>query len=723
MLNRTKNRQLFLLRLLKIIIISIVCLNFVVPFFLQAESQAKIYDDTETPRSGILTLTNDQQQTTRSLVLKTDVNMVISGLTARVKVTQTFKNEQDQWVEGKYLFPLPDKAAVDHLTMKIGERLIVGEIQEKQQAKKTYQRAKISGKKASLVEQHRPNLFTNSVANIGPYETVEIIIEYQQDIIYHRDDGFSIRFPMTITPRYQPQNVIRESFDNNSLANDNFVPFNQGFINQVSEISMLFPITDEYQQQSLHNLVDINIRLNAGVDLQEIFSKSHNIYNDQKSESSFEISFAENNVKADHDFILNWKPVSSVKPRAAIFTERKSGDNYLSLMIMPPSMENIVTNDISREIIFVIDTSGSMGGESIRQARQALEFGLSTLSQEDTFNVVQFNSTTDKLFSNARFANQRNIQRAQSYVRGLKASGGTEMFSAIEASLDGRDDHSTLRQVIFLTDGAISNEAQLFKLIVERLGDSRLYTVGIGSAPNEFFMKKAARFGRGNFTFIADTTESSIKMEKLFESISRPQLTHIEVKWPDGIRSETWPNKIPDLYDGHPLWVKSKVSDLTGKVEISGRLNDTLWQSELSLNRQFLKTQSAKSDSHNKPKQQKGIAVLWAREKIAAIMNDAHHGVVNERQKSQIIETALEHHLVSRFTSLVAVDKTPSRLGQKLISQKVRSHLPKGSKLTKSPKTPIHYSSTGLDLDITARWSFYFFIFSLIILIAYRRIG
>lgn len=708
--NKIKSRQLIFAKLLKITIISIICLNILLPFLLKAAEQ-----NSEDPQSGVLWVSNQQQQRFAAIGLKTEVDMAITGLTARVKVTQLFKNDRDQWVEGKYLFPLPDNAAVDHLTIKIGERLIVGEIKEKQQAKKIYQEAKIAGKKASLVEQHRPNLFTNSVANIGPYETIEITIEYQQDVFYERNESFSIRFPMAITPRYQPKNIYRESFSATPSFNKNITSSNQGFISQVNQARILFPNLDEKHSTPSNNIVSINIQLDAGFALQELSSNSHKIHHQQKTESAYKINFAQQNVKADHDFILNWKPVASMQPRAALFSEQKSGQNYLSLMVMPPSVEYQNSDTINREIIFVIDTSGSMGGDSIRQARKALEFGLSTLSAQDRFNVIQFNSNTSQLFQSARLANPNNVRMAQSYVRHLEANGGTEMFSAIQASLDGISDHSTLRQVIFLTDGAISNEAQLFKVIEDRLGDSRLYTVGIGSAPNEFFMKKAARFGRGSFTFIKDIRQSSTKMEKLFDSISRPQLTHISIEWPDGIQSETWPDKFPDLYDGEPLWFKSKVSELSGQVRISGRLNDTLWQSDLSLDNSA---------------QQPGVAVLWAREKIAAIMNSAYHGAVNDHQKNQIIHTALEHHLVSRFTSLVAVDKTPSRLAEKLHQQKVASHLPKGSKhLVKSshankPKSPsIPFARTGLDLDITARWSISLFLFSLISLFLYRRLG
>ncbi len=679
------------------------------PFLLEASPN----NYSEAPKAGILYVENNQQERFTALSLNTDIKMQITGLTARVRVSQTFKNNHDQWMEGKYLFPLPDKAAVDHLTMKIGQRLIEGEIKEKQQAKKIYQAAKISGKKASLIEQQRPNLFTNSVANIGPYETIEVIIEYQQDIHYDRDQGFSIRFPMAITPRYQPNSVYRESFQASTAISQNLTKqhsdYNSsGFINQMSQVKMLFPTTDERQQSTNTNIANIQVTLDAGLPIETLLSPSHKISHQQKSESSYEIEFSNHKVYADRDFILNWKAYSSQQPRAAIFAERKFDENYLSIMIMPPSVDTPDSQLINRELIFVIDTSGSMGGDSIRQARNALQFGISTLSENDTFNIIQFNSSTSQLFQRARQASSNNIQMAQSYVNRLKANGGTEMYSAIEASLDGRSDHASLRQVIFLTDGAISNEAQLFESISNRLGDSRLYTVGIGSAPNSFFMKKAARFGRGSFTFISDISQSSIKMTQLFKSISRPQLTHINVQWPEGLQSEIWPNKIPDLYDGEPLWLKAKVTELAGKVQISGRLSDILWQSDLSL---------------TNPKQQGGVAVLWAREKIASIMNSAFHGVIDDKQKQQVIDTAIKHHLVSRFTSLVAVDKTPSRTAEQLHQENIRTRLPKGSKQPQPKVSSLHYANTGLDLDILFRWSGYLLIMSLISLFLFRRLS
>lgn len=714
MFTQSKN-NLYFSGILKVLILTIILINLLFTLTIKAKS----FDNVKDPRAGTLYLTNNQQERVTSLTLSTNVNMKITGLTARVKVTQTFKNDSDQWMEGKYLFPLPDNAAVDHLEIKIGERRIIGDIKEKNEAKKIYQRAKISGKKASLVEQVRANLFTNSVANIAPFDTVEVTIEYQQDISYDKNKGFSIRFPMTITERYIPKKILQESFKQ-VYIHDNSAN-NNGSLFKNDDVEWLLPqafenaasINENEEGSNLSNRVNLSISLNSGMALQRLTSPTHKILQKQKTESAYDVSFLNEIVKADHDFILNWLPVPSVKPRAALFTERKAGENYLSMMIMPPSVEqaSLFADDeygIAREIVFVIDTSGSMSGVSMRQAKKALSYGLSTLNTNDEFNIIQFDSVTQQLFSNSVQATSSNLQRAKNYIENLSADGGTEMVAAIEASLDGKK-HQLLRQVIFLTDGAIYNEAELFKLIEKKLGDSRLYTVGIGSAPNTFFMKKAARFGRGTFTFINDINHAQQKIEALFQIISKPQLTHIKVEWPDNISSEVWPNKIPDLYDGEPLWLKAKVSQLIGEVKLSGRLGQTLWQSTLDL---------------EQSSQQQGMAVLWAREKIASIMNDAYHGQVSEQQKQQIIDTAIEHHLVSQFTSLIAVDKTPSRIAEKLLSQRIKNMKPKGTQPAAKKATKnnlVQYANTGLDLDIELKQSLYLLMLSLFIFFIFRR--
>lgn len=638
--------------------------------------------------AGVLMLAASDGTTVNAPTVKTEVEMDISGLTARVKVVQFFENNSPDWVEGVYYFPLPEKSAVDSLAMMIGERVIEGEIKEKQVAKKLYQKAKISGVKASLVEQLRPNIFSNKVANIAPFESVKITIEYQQELAYLRQSGFAISFPMAITPRFTPEVIV----------NEHFQQLDNGFKSapsSLNKIDLAYKKDDEDNQ--IGNDVQIQVNLNAGMLLEGILSSSHKLQQTQLSDTRYAIRLAGNN-KADRDFHLNWKPVANTEPRAALFSQFYEGEQYISLMLMPPVFTEKVNYDssaevLSREVIFVLDTSGSMAGESIVQAKRALLSALDTLSIGDKFNIIEFNNDTHQLFSKARLNSPQNKREARQYIQSLNADGGTQMLPAMKAALNKTSDNNMIRQVIFLTDGAISNEAQLFHEIEKKLADSRLFTVGIGSAPNEFFMKRAAQYGRGKAIFISDVTQSQEKMEVLFEQISRPLLSHIKVNWPDNLEVEMWPQKIPDLFDGQPLWIKAKLkSDQqiidyndSKNLKVEGRLANQQWQSDLSF---------------AQGSQQKGIAKLWAREKIASIMNHSYHGQLKPEQRQAITQTALKHHLVSRFTSLVAIDKTPVRVAEKLYQKQVQQKRPKGS-----AKANLNYPKTAIDFTLGLWWS------------------
>jgi Ca-activated chloride channel family protein len=287
-----------------------------------------------------------------------------------------------------------------------------------------------------------------------------------------------------------------------------------------------------------------------------------------------------------------------------------------------------------------------MTGTSIEQARAALLLALSRLTPRDRFNVIQFNSVTDKLFDGAVAASPEAIQTAQKYVRALKAGGGTEMAPALDAALAASEDSSRLRQVIFLTDGSVGNEEALFQLIHQRLGRSRLFTVGIGSAPNSHFMSQAAEFGHGTFTYIGDVAEVGEKMSGLFSKLESPALTDIEIKWPSSPTVVMWPARVPDLYQGEPIVVSAALDALGGKAVVTGKRGGQPWEVTLSLG-------GGRAES--------GVNVLWARKKIASLMSSVHEGGDPGEVRLAVIETALEHHLVGKYTSLVAVDVTPSK--------------------------------------------------------------
>ncbi len=591
-------------------------------------------------------------------MLSQDVRIAVSGMVARAVVEQHFINKSDGWIEAVYVFPLPDESAVDHLKMKIGDREIIGEIKEKQEAKAIYEKAKNEGKKTSLLSQQRPNIFTTAVANIGPGEEVVIEIEYEQ-VVQLADHVFSLRFPMVVGPRYIPgspqiEKSAKLNFDGGGWA------ANTG---QVPDASQITPPVVPPGEPAV-NPVALSVDLAAGFPLKRIDSLYHGVDIKEKDTGHYTVRF-NGDVKADRDFVLEWEAENSERAKAALFSEDMGSDRYLLLMLLPPTNGEKI-EAVPREMIFVLDTSGSMAGTSILQAKKALDMAISRLQPQDRFNVIEFNSTPRALFDSPRPADTATVRQALSFVDGLKAEGGTEMAPALRLALDGKSDHSRVRQVIFLTDGSVGNESELFSLIRKRLGDSRLFTVGIGSAPNSYFMTRAASMGRGTFTYIGKVEEVHKKMTGLFAKLEHPVISDLTLTSAAGDDAvlEVYPNPLPDLYDGEPLIVAIKANRMISGLTLTGLRAGKSWQ--VSVDTSHFANRS-------------GIATLWARKKIRSEMESLHLGVDKDEVRKTVLATALAHHLVSQYTSLVAVEQKVSRPADKnLATGHLKTNLPKG---------------------------------------------
>jgi Ca-activated chloride channel family protein len=369
----------------------------------------------------------------------------------------------------------------------------------------------------------------------------------------------------------------------------------------------------------------------------------------------------------DHDFELVWRPVPSAAPRAMSFVEQIDDKPYYLLMVMPPDAQNLPAAVMPRETIFVIDTSGSMHGVSIQQAKKAVQLALNGLQATDLFNVIEFNSVTKALFKTSQPASAVSIQTASAFVEKLQANGGTEMRPALSLALDSAPTETHLRQVIFITDGSVGYEDELFSMIEQGLGGARLFTVGIGSAPNSWFMRKAAEAGRGSYTFISALHEVGEKMDALFKKLQQPQVTDINVQWPSGVMVDSFPATVPDLYLGEPVTVKVEASGEfrpDDRIRISGNSVAGGWTADLPVS-------AALSSA--------GVAALWARARIDELQNIERRHSDPDAIKASIVETALTHHLVSKHTSLVAVDKTPARSSEALLkSERVPNLMPYG---------------------------------------------
>ncbi|MFK7814928.1 MAG: marine proteobacterial sortase target protein [Gammaproteobacteria bacterium] len=606
---------------------------------ISANAKPEYIEDTVTINdieSGNLLIETEQAgQYHLAPTVDTDVQIDITGLIARVNVTQHFTNPSSEWINGIYVFPLPENAAVDHMDMTIGERIIEGKIKERLQAKKIYEQAKLEGKKTSLIEQQRPNIFTNSVANIGPNEKISISIQYQQTLTYNQGQ-FSIRFPMVVGIRYIPGTQKVESFNGSGWALNT---------NEVPDASNITPPVSE-SGQGYDNPVSINISLEAGFPLVNIVSSYHAINKKIDEENKYIIQLANNAIPANRDFVLSWRPQTTHEPQAALFTQDKDDERYGLLMLMPPEVDWSKQQTLAKEMIYVIDTSGSMSGESMQQAKKALLLGISQLKSEDWFNIIQFNSHTESFSKQALPARENNIDLAKAYVHSLYANGGTEIAPALNTALSNVSKSERIRQIIFLTDGSVGNEKQLFKIIEQKLNNSRLFTVGIGSAPNSYFMSEAASFGRGTFTYIGKIDEVQEKMTQLFQKLNHPILRDIEMIWENDSDIDYWPNPIHDLYIGEPLIVSLKLPKDQKQLIIKGNANQKNWSTKLPVENSGKAT---------------GLNVLWARNKVQSLSQRISHGGDPEKIKQAITTLGLEHHIVTKHTSLVAVDITPSK--------------------------------------------------------------
>ena len=584
--------------------------------------------------------------------LETDVAIRVTGIVARATVRQRFANTAGDCVEGVYVFPLPESAAVDRMRLTIGERVIEAEIRERAEAKQVYEQAKAEGKKASLLEQERPNVFTASVASIGPNEEVEIEIEYQETLRY--DEGkFHLRFPMVVGPRYIPGSAAVEGSPGLGWAVNT---------DQVGDAARITPAVLRPGEARV-NPVRLRVELETGVKLRRLGSATHTLKAAPIGEVSYAVTVADEAAAADRDFELTWEPDLGDRPKPAVFAENLDGQVFALLVVLPPDGTAVPGARLPRETIFVIDTSGSMYGPSIDQARRSLIFALDRLHPEDRFNVIEFNHVMRRLYGESRRALSESVREAKEWVGMLQANGGTEMLPALRAALEGADEGSEVRQVVFVTDGAVGNEAELFRYIHDHLGRSRLFTVGIGSAPNSHFMTKAAEFGRGTFTYVGSPGEVDEKMGGLFRKLESPMLTDVRVEWDDPA-VEAWPGKIPDLYAGEPLLVAARLSSAAGSVRVSGERAGARWSERIPVR--------VSTD-------QRGVDRLWARRKIAALMDRMTEGANRDSVKCEVVDVALRHHLVSSFTSLVAVDLTPTLArGAVCVARAVPVHLPAG---------------------------------------------
>lgn len=618
---------------------------------------------------------NKGDKPVNAFLLNSKANIEIFGLNARVTLKQTYENKSDQWVEGRYLLPLPDNGAVDSLIIKTEDGITKGVIKEKDEAKKIYKEAKKAGKKTSLVEMERPNLFTTKVANIAPHSSIEVEVSYTQPISY-KLGIFSLMLPNTLTPRYTPQTYTKEEKALTKIEHISATGWaNSNGIN---------PSFTTSQPKESHN-IEILATIKKSYTIKSLTSSSHNIEWREES-GQYVVSLKNVTTPMNKDFYLSWTPIATQKPTAALLKESIEEDDYFTLMVMPPQRVE-QSSILARNMIFVIDTSGSMSGVSMRQAKASLTKALSLLSAKDKFNIIEFDNNFNSLYSQSREVTQENIREANNFISKMKADGGTNIKPALNKALENsNEEDGYLKQVIFLTDGSVSNEEELFTNIKAKLGNARLFTIAIGTAPNVYFMRQSAKIGRGIFTHINNIQMVDKQISDLFNQIKNPVLRDVKIAFENGQALEYFPKNIPDLYLGQPLMVYIKTQNSNnGKILINGKLLDQEWNREIE---------------YGKLAKSTGIAKLWAKSKIEYLMDQKIVGVDEETIKKQVTPIALKYGLMSKYTSFVAVEDKISRpQEEKLQTKEVANLIPNGNTMLNN-RSNSAYPSTATNRDL-----------------------
>lgn len=569
----------------------------------------------------------------------TEVKADISDMLALVEVTQKFYNNFDKNIEALYLFPLPPGSAVNFFEVKIGDRVISGEIKEKEEAKRIYENAKEEGKKAGLLEQENPSIFNISIANIEPSQEITVNLKYHETIKYENGE-YEFVFPMTITPRYKS-------------------PFTENFKVPSPE----FQNSEESKRE-----VNIFVKLRTGFEIGEIDSPGHLLYISKEEKNLREIQLAGEGEIPNKDFVLKYSPKGEELEKTFTF-HRKEGKDGTFMFHITPKFDYGPEELMKKEVIFVLDRSGSMAGEPIKQAKEALKKALGHLRGGDKFNIIAFDDLIDVLAKKSMEFKKENLKKAETFIRSIYSRGGTEILPALKEALKIPESKEHLRQILFLTDGGIWDEEHVLKEIEKERSKARIFTLGIGPSVNRYLLEKMAKSGRGSSQFISKVTEIESSIETISRQTSSPVLSDITIEWDGPEVRDIYPSPIPDLYWGQTLHILGRYrSHGKGKGLLKYNTGQGLYKEEIEIDFPRINPEHSV------------LETMWARKKIDDLLDKERENPPEKNSiKKEITELSMEYSLVSPYTSLVAIEKGERKEGKnEILKIIVPSLIPEG---------------------------------------------
>ncbi len=496
----------------------------------------------------------------------TSAKAEISGFLSRVVVTQEFENPFDEKIEAVYTFPLPQNAAVDDMTMVVGDRTVRGKILRREEAEAVYEAAKTNGQTASLLNQERPNIFTQSVANILPGEQIKITISYVETLKYE-DGAYEFVFPMVVGPRYIPGPATGAPVSAQVNAKGNgFAPNTD----RVPDASRITPQPVPEGMRVGHD-ISLDVTLDAGVPIDGLSSKTHEVNVERPDDHRARVTLKDQAAIPNKDFILRYD-VAGKKIEDALLTHASDKGGYFTLILQPPL--RVTAEDVTpKELVFVLDTSGSMYGFPIEKAKETMKLALDNLYPSDTFNLITFSGDEHILFPAPVPATKENLAKAQAFLESRQGGGGTEMMKAIKASMDPSDASDHVRIVCFMTDGYVGNDMEIIGE-VQKHPNARVFAFGIGGSVNRFLLDGMAKYGRGEVEYVALNDDGSAAARRFHERVRNPLLTDISVDWNGLPVADVYPKTIPDLFGAKPVILSGRYTGAgKGVIRLKGKMS------------------------------------------------------------------------------------------------------------------------------------------------------
>ena len=572
----------------------------------------------------------------------THVKADLTGYVATVEVRQKYKNPFAYPIETTYVFPLPENSAVNGMKFIIGDRVIEAQIKKRQEARQIYEKAKKQGHTTALLEQERPNIFTQSVANIAAGSEIDVIISYVQDLTY--DDGsYEFVFPMVVGPRFIPGNNTDENLNNKGT----------GWAPDTDEVPDASRITPPVVGGGMRTGHDISLELtaDAGFPIGQWEVPTHKVAGERLDDGTLDLTLAELKSLPNRDFVLRYK-VDTEQPQVAVISHSDTQGGFFTLVLQPPELD-IDTLVGRRELIFVVDISGSMMGIPMSMCKTMMSQFLENLRPMDTFNVITFAGGNSKLFKNSRPANKTNLLQATRFVDGMRSGGGTMMKGAVEEALSPPIEADRHRYVIFMTDGFVGNEDGIMKSTGKFIKEhnkngrkARVFGIGVGSSINHNLIKSFEKHGKGLSLFVTKREDPTKAVQRMQSVIDHPVMTDISVDWGKLSVKSVFPKKLPDMFASRPLFIHGRYNELeSDTITVRGTLNGSPIEMPLEV--------SFKEKASN----DKVLPLLWARAKITELEEEKLFGD-KEKAIEDITQIGLDFKLVTAFTSFVAVDSS-----------------------------------------------------------------